>query len=358
MMSTTEVMLEFVRAAVFDRVPIIPEGYEIDWDKLQEISSEQGVLAWVWDGICKLPKEEQPPRIVRINFGMSAQEIWDRSKKQENVLAEMVATCRANDIRMLLLKGYGLARLYPKPESRPSGDIDFYLFEDYQKGNDLFSGENSKKSNKHSENDYQGVHVENHFSMLDTDNRYRKRIEKYLEISLNKAYLTSYGYYLLEPTSNLLYLLAHSIRHFEHSQIIPIRNIIDISFFIEKNKSQINPIEFKRLAEKFGIQKIFDLFLAISENLMHFDFADYRTYSTKNIDLKRIIQYYISDNQLKDIYDCTTKGELRSRFLPLWIISSYMPVALKGYRFFLLKKELLFEFKIFMNIPFEKKLFS
>ena len=89
----TGLMFEFVRAAVLERGPVIPQDVEIDWNRLMDISTEQGLIAWVWDGICKLPLERLPPRQYRINWGMSAQEIWDRYWQQKKVLREMVEVC-------------------------------------------------------------------------------------------------------------------------------------------------------------------------------------------------------------------------------------------------------------------------
>ncbi len=93
----------------------MPVDVEVDWDGLMDVSKSQGFIAWVWDGICRLPVEQQPPRQYRINWGMSAQEIWDRYEKQKKVLAEMVEICNHNNMRLLLMKGIGLSELYPKP---------------------------------------------------------------------------------------------------------------------------------------------------------------------------------------------------------------------------------------------------
>ena len=140
-----EVMLEFVRAAVLNRIPAVPQYLVIDWDKLMDISVEQGVLAWVWDGVCMLPNDQQPPRMYRINFGMSAQKVWDMYEKQWIVLKEIITRCEQSKIRLLLLKGIGLSVMYPKPQSRSCGDIDIYPFEDFDKFNLLFQ-DNLKKT--------------------------------------------------------------------------------------------------------------------------------------------------------------------------------------------------------------------
>ena len=72
-------MLALLRYGVLD---VKPSAYQpssqVDWDRMMDVASAQGLLAWVWDGICKLPKEFHPPRQQAINWGLSAQETWDR----------------------------------------------------------------------------------------------------------------------------------------------------------------------------------------------------------------------------------------------------------------------------------------
>ena len=114
-MRQTEVLLELLRAAVLDQQPSIPKEVVIDWDALMDNASSHNVLAWVWDSVCKLPVEQQPPRQQRINWGLSAQEIWDAYFYQKKVLNEMLVACQKNNIRLLLLKGIGVSAIYPKP---------------------------------------------------------------------------------------------------------------------------------------------------------------------------------------------------------------------------------------------------
>ena len=80
-----EYMIALLRYGVLDEKPtILQPSSQVDWDRMMDIASAQGILAWVWDGICKLPKEFRPPRQQAINWGLSAQEIWDRHNMQKH----------------------------------------------------------------------------------------------------------------------------------------------------------------------------------------------------------------------------------------------------------------------------------
>ena len=165
-MINSEIIMELMRAAVLDRSPKLPADFSINWDELMDYCAPQGILAWVWDSVCKLPQSQKPPRMQSINWALSAQEIWDTSEKQENVLKQIIEKCNNNHIRVLLLKGIGLSNLYPKPESRSCGDIDIYLFGDYEKGNMILGNNHFDETALHSELIYDGVTVENHKMLI------------------------------------------------------------------------------------------------------------------------------------------------------------------------------------------------
>ncbi len=241
-MTTYEVMLSLVRAAVLGKKATLPERLTVDWDELFEISADHGTLAWVWDAVCSLPMKQLLTRPQAINWGLSAQEIWDTYQKQHQVLLQMIKVCQENYIQLLLLKGIGLSQVYPKPESRPCGDIDIYLFDDYEMGNKLLGGETVRKTGLHSGFNIKGVHIENHQLLIFPNTKTKKAVGQYVLNHFDDVILSKEGYYILSPLPNLAYLLMHTLNHFNYidgSKVISIRNIIDLAVFIYKNQSEL-----------------------------------------------------------------------------------------------------------------------
>lgn len=273
--SLVHIMLELARAAIWERTPIIPDTVDINWDELMDMSKNQGLIAWVWDGICKLPKESQPPRQYRINWGMSAQEIVDRYDLQKKVLGEMIETCNQNDIRLLLLKGIGLSNIYSKPQLRPSGDIDIYLFEDYEKGNALFGDGINVFYSKHASFYYHGVHIENHLTPLDTDIKFRRKINNFILSRTDNISVTPEGFYVFSPLANLVYLVAHTLHHFQPRQAVSLRNIIDIAWFTRYYKEELYPEHCFRVLSELDIVGAFELFLIFGEIILDFEMPEY-----------------------------------------------------------------------------------
>lgn len=290
-MSLTEVMLELVRAAVMDRDPIIPKNTVIDWDKLMDIAQEQGLIAWVYDGICKLPAEQQPPRIYRINWGMSAQDIWDRYELQKSVLQDLISICEQHQMRLMLLKGIGLSGLFPNPQSRPSGDIDIYLFDDFEKGNELFGAVMDHETELHTCFIYKGVEIENHKLFVYDNSEVKGLVGKYLLNHTSDTIKTDVGYYTFAPIPNFVYLLMHALNHVNYESedtIFSLKHILDLGMFLHKNQSQLPPAEILWVVWKLHLEESFELIVYLSEWLLQIDLKKYHQYRINPKDLKKI----------------------------------------------------------------------
>ena len=290
-------MLELLRASVFNREPVILKGTVIDWDVLMDMSAEQNVLAWVWDGICKLPKEMQPPRQQRINWGLSAQEVWNAYEHQRMVLKDIVKVCAQNNIRILLLKGIGLSQMYPKPESRMSSDIDIFLFGDYEKGNKVLTSNSFYFGSKHSVFNYLGVTIENHQNFFIHGTKLQKRVDDYLFASTADSVLTEGGYYVLPAMAGLVHLLVHSLVHLNNPrERITIRNVVDFAYYVFYHKHHLHPEVCCKVMRELGLEKAFDLLLQLSEWVLGVDYSSFRrVLSVQSGDVDNAIALITSD---------------------------------------------------------------
>ena len=101
-------------------------------------------------------------------------------------MREVTDLWASKDCRVVLMKGLANGLYYPNPTHRNPGDIDCYLFGDYEKGNRiaLESGAHlNKEWYKHSEILYKGVLFENHrFIIPIRDGKESKELEKGIRI--------------------------------------------------------------------------------------------------------------------------------------------------------------------------------
>lgn len=287
-----EQMLEFVRAAVLDSELNISSDATIDWDGLMDIASEHGLLAWVWDGICKLPDNHQPNRQHRINWGLSAQEIWDNYYHKQKVLDKIVHICSENGVRVLLLKGQSLSTLYPKPESRPSGDIDIYLFNDAIRGVELLSQGKYELSGKHYVFTIDNVMVECHEKLIDQGTNFQKQVETYLESTLDEAILCEGGFYVLSRWSNLIHTLLHILAHLNNPGPDPltIRSILDYAMMLNRIVQDGLTQDYLIIVKELRLKKASDLFVRFSEWILQKDFSRLYSGDAENDDVEKVRQ--------------------------------------------------------------------
>lgn len=331
-MSSIELMLSLSRAAIMDEKLAIPSDYRIDWDRLLDVSATHGTLAWVWDSVYYLPKEQRPSRLQSINWGLSAQEIWDTYHHQESVLKQVVSVCNNHEIRLLLLKGIGLSKLYPKPESRSCGDIDIFLFQDFDKGNQLFCEDGSIiETALHASFCIQNVNVENHKMLIFPNTKTKKAVGQYLQCHLNDVELAEDGYYLLSPLPNLAYLLMHALNHFNYSidtHVISVRNILDLAVFIYSNKKYLNPEETFDVLHSIYLDRAFEMIVYLSEWLLKVDLSEYHKGLVKQRDIDKIERVIFEDGDHRSIERMSMWEKstlLWKRFFMLFPLTKYVP---------------------------------
>lgn len=296
------VLLELLRSGIFGKLPDISCSVNVDWDFIWKISIEQGILGWVWDGICNLPVSDQPSRQLKINWALSADEISTRYNKQKKVLDDIINICGTNGIRVLLLKGIGLSELYRSPHRRPSGDIDIFLFDQFEKGNSLLSSGNLIRSGKHAEFDYDGVLIENHEHFLNLDWGKRRRIEDFIFANIDNSILTSTGYYILEPQSNFLYILMHATRHLNYDDKgLSLRTIMDIPLFLIRYQDVLTPDVCYQLTDKFKVSHCFELFVYLGEWILGINLSHYHRGLVPKSDLDAAYDMFVMCNNTKYI---------------------------------------------------------
>ena len=227
----------------------------LEWQRLIENAASLGVLAIAFDA---LPKGEALPGLSKelmIRWGLSVQRFEDRNRRQRAALRELIDTFRENQIEVLLLKGLGLAENYPLPDHRECGDLDIYLFGDYEKGNQVIEAlgiEVDRGYSKHSSFFFKGIPVENHLSFLDVS---FSQTNKNLEVHL-KRILNEQGYETImidditvripTPDFTSLFLTRHNITHFLASGLV-LRHFCDMALFFSRNAGRIDFVSFRKI---------------------------------------------------------------------------------------------------------------
>lgn len=140
------------------------------WQKIYDLSFQQGTGALIWDALRLLHAEENLSLSLRVQWAYHVEQIERCYRKQEKVLTEIADFYISHSIPLMLLKGYGLSLYYPRPEHRPCGDIDIWLFGRQEEADELLYHERSiqidEDKHHHTVFLFDGVLVENHYDFL------------------------------------------------------------------------------------------------------------------------------------------------------------------------------------------------
>ena len=231
-------LVQLIRISITGRPE--PFSSKIDWTEMMHYSSNQGVLGVAFGAIEFLPEEDRPHIDFIMDWMRQITYLESINKIHKDVISELARFLHKHDIHMLLLKGYGLSLFWPKPDSRPIGDIDIYTFGKWEETDKLICQKLGIKSNtshhKHSELHYKGKVIENHYEFLNVHaHRSTAKIEDILHEELN-AYPDKEIPNLYYPSCrfNALYLLRHSGEHFT-STSMKLRLVLDWAFFVKSN---------------------------------------------------------------------------------------------------------------------------
>ena len=120
-------LLALLRMALWERPEAFDPVSDAQWLEVLAESRRQAVAGLVCSGIGQLDKSLMPSTAVRISFLAELDTIEKRSAYVEKVADRLVAMFRSKGFSPVVQKGPAIARLYPHPMQRSSGDIDLYF---------------------------------------------------------------------------------------------------------------------------------------------------------------------------------------------------------------------------------------
>ena len=98
-----------------------------DWQVLEDLANEHGLLGVMLDGVEKLPRGLRPEKKAIIQSIGHLIKSEQRYAVQEQAAKEMSLFLHQHGIRTYVLKGAVVAECYPRPEHRRSVDMDCFL---------------------------------------------------------------------------------------------------------------------------------------------------------------------------------------------------------------------------------------
>ena len=98
-----------------------------DWKYIYYLSHRQALVGPLYDGVHRLPEHQLPPDEILKDWDENAARIARIYHAHEDHVKELEALLIRLGLHGCILKGTGLAHLYPNPERRMCGDIDLWI---------------------------------------------------------------------------------------------------------------------------------------------------------------------------------------------------------------------------------------
>ena len=252
----------------------------IDWRTVYGIAVHQGVSAILLDAIGRLPAEARPPKPVLMQWIGQTTMMERMYAKHRERIVELADFYKQHGIKMLLLKGYGCSLCYTKPEHRPTGDIDVFLFGRQDEADFLVEKQHGikvhREYHKHSTFNYCGVEVENHAKFIDdVSHKSNIRFESILMTVLDKEECLKSpidNVLLPSPTFNALFLLRHTGEHFASNEIT-LRQVLDVGTFFQRYHSKIDWALIFKVYKEERILRFFNALATICVDRLGMDSA-------------------------------------------------------------------------------------
>ena len=270
-----------------------------DWQAVEDLANEQGLLGVMLDGVDKLPRELRPEKKAIIQSIGQLVQTEQMYAVQEHAAAEMALLLHQHGIRTYVLKGAVEAECYPKPEHRRSVDMDCFLlpeeagfkFQDsssnwlpetcnlkpetiWERGNRVVEEagfEVARGFYKNSTFHLPGLAVENHRFMTPfRGNRRMRRLERLLQAMIAEdAGLDRFeGTWMYRPPVmvSALFLVEHAYSHFLHEGLTW-RHVLDWQMFSRRHQEEIDWRSFDAFVDEFGFRKFYESYCRLGRFL-------------------------------------------------------------------------------------------
>ena len=301
-MQFSNIFLQLVRLGIGHGAEALSGS--VNWNEVQALAERQGLAAVLLDGIELLTDCQRPPKNLLLQWiGDVLQSYKYRYELYRRAIAELAGFYREHALKMMVLKGYACSLNWPKPEHRPCGDIDIWMFGKQKESDDTLQraqGSAFKIDTSHHhhtvfywrdfmvENHYDFVNVHAHKSSAELEKIFKylgderhipsKSAEdsnnQELENERTSSLLNTNGtnitnvlvkgekVYLPSPNLHALFLIKHMVSHFAAAEIT-LRQVLDWAFFVENHTKDIDWEWLLVVLEKYHMKEFFNLINAI-----------------------------------------------------------------------------------------------
>ncbi len=260
----------------------------VDWQAVKALADKQGLAAIIVDGIEQLPDTKRPPKELLLRWiGEALHNYENYYGLYRKAIAELSSWYNAHGYKMMVLKGYACSIDWSKPEHRPCGDIDIWLFGRQKEADRLLASDMGisvdNSHHHHTVFNWMGFTVENHYDFVNVHvHKSSRELEKVfkelgqddshcVEVMRDVSTGSAAKVYLPSPNLHALFLIKHMVSHFAAAEI-SLRHLMDWAFFVEKHGMDVDWEWLDRMLVRYHMKDFFHLINAICVEDLGFAF--------------------------------------------------------------------------------------
>lgn len=119
--------LELLQVAIGNRRALSHKPSSKDWLGIYGFGKRHSILGVLFSGIERLPKHQLPGKELLMDWFGQTEYLARLNRLLDARTAELTKMMAEGGMRSCVLKGQGVAQLYPNPQRRSCGDIDLWV---------------------------------------------------------------------------------------------------------------------------------------------------------------------------------------------------------------------------------------
>lgn len=273
-----QIFWELVRAGLWGKEVHLSQYGETDFELVYRLAQEQSVVGLVAAGLEKVA-DVKVPQTIALTMAGEVLQLEQRNRAMNQFVEALVKDLQNNGIRLILLKGQGVAQCYEKPLWRACGDVDLLIDADcFEKAQKLLQARASRyepllKEEKHQEFTIESWIVEIHGNQ---PTHFSKRTDAVLEKIQNNTFKTDNTRIwklgesevpLLSPINDILFVFTHYLKHFFRGGI-GLRQICDWCRLLWTYSDAVDAKEMESNLKEMGLMTEWKAFASLAVNYL------------------------------------------------------------------------------------------
>ena len=239
-----ELFVELVQVALGNKSTLSIVPSEGEWHEIYKMAEKQALMGLLFSAIEKLNEKDKtamPPMSLFYQWTGLVLNTETQNKRLNEAAEHLTRIFKNGGLRCCVLKGQGIARLYPQPLRRQPGDIDLWVEGGRERVlkflKDGFLGIGQVVIHHVDARIIEGVETEIHFIPVYACNPFlHHRLQRFFRLHAEEQFSNidkSLGFAYPTLSFNAVYALAHIYMHFLYEGI-GLRQIVDY-YYVLKN---------------------------------------------------------------------------------------------------------------------------